>query len=175
MLPARDGRPQPPVVRALGFDPGLVETGYGALEAANGAVTVLGAGVIRTRPADALDAQLERLFDEAHRLLIEYRPDLVVVEEIFSLMRAPRTAILMGHARGVICLAARQLKVPLLPITPAEVKRAMTASGSAGKAQMERAVQARLGLPELPRPSHVADALGLALTGLSRAGVRAWR
>lgn len=174
MLPARDGRSGSRVVRALGVDPGLVETGYGALEAGSGRVTVLGAGVIRTRTSDPLDARLERLFDETHRLLQEYRPDLVVVEEVFSVVKVPRTAILMGHARGVICLAARQQKVPLLPITPAEVKRALTASGAAGKGQMERAVQARLGLPRLPRPSHVADALGLALTGLSRVGARPW-
>lgn len=172
-MPGRDGRPRRRV-RALGLDPGLVETGYGALEGGDGTLTLLGAGVIRTRTSDPLEARLERLFAETHRLIVEYRPDLVVVEEIFSAVKVPRTAILMGHARGVICLAARQLGVALLPITPAEVKRGMTASGSAGKGQMGRAVQARLGLPQPPRPSHVADALGLAVTGLSRIGVKIW-
>jgi crossover junction endodeoxyribonuclease RuvC len=75
----------------------------------------------------------------------------------------------MGHARAVICLAARQGQVSLLAVTPAEVKRAVTASGAAPKAQVARGVQALLRLAQPPRPSHVADALALALTGLSRA------
>ena len=74
----------------------------------------------------------------------------------------------MGHARGVIYLAARQLGVTVLALAPSEVKRAMTGNGAAGKAQMQRAVQTVLGLKELPRPSHVADALGLAATGMAR-------
>jgi crossover junction endodeoxyribonuclease RuvC len=74
----------------------------------------------------------------------------------------------MGHARAVICLAARQRRVALLTIAPAEVKRAVTASGAASKGQVARAVQALLRLTRPPRPSHVADALALAFTGLSR-------
>ena len=72
------------------------------------------------------------------------------------------------HARGVIYLAARQCGVPVLALAPSEVKRAITGNGAAGKAQMQRGVQTLLGLVETPRPSHVADALALALTGMSR-------
>jgi crossover junction endodeoxyribonuclease RuvC len=75
----------------------------------------------------------------------------------------------MGHARAIICLAGRQRKLAILNLAPAEVKRAVTASGTAPKGQVARAVQVLLGLPQLPRPSHVADALALAFTGLSRA------
>ncbi|HYB43224.1 MAG TPA: crossover junction endodeoxyribonuclease RuvC, partial [Candidatus Methylomirabilis sp.] len=74
----------------------------------------------------------------------------------------------MGHARGVIYLAARQLGVPVLALAPAEVKRAVTGNGAARKAQVQRAVQTLLALESLPRPSHVADALGLAATGMAR-------
>jgi crossover junction endodeoxyribonuclease RuvC len=74
----------------------------------------------------------------------------------------------MGHARGVIYLAARQLGVTVLALSASEVKRAITGNGAAGKAQMQRGVQTLLGLKDLPRPSHVADALGLALTGMAR-------
>lgn len=156
-------------MRAVGFDPGLADTGFAALEGRLGALTVLGTGVIRTSAADALDVRLERLFEGVHEVLASFTPDFLVVEDVFSAPAAPRTAILMGHARAVICLAGRQRKLPVVAVSPAEVKRAVTASGAAPKAQVARAVQALLGLPALPRPSHVADALALAFTGLSRA------
>jgi crossover junction endodeoxyribonuclease RuvC len=99
-------------------------------------------------------------------------PGLLVVEDLYAEYRFPRTALLMAHARGVIYLAARQLSVPVVALAPAEVKRAMTGNGGAGKAQVQRGVQTMLGLGALPRPSHLADALGLAATGLSRVAGR---
>lgn len=78
----------------------------------------------------------------------------------------------MAHARGVICLAARQRGVSVLTLAPAEVKRALAGHGAAAKTQIQRSVQRLLRLDAAPRPSHVADALALALTGLSRSGVR---
>ena len=95
-----------------------------------------------------------------HRIIELQSPGLLVVEDLYTEYKFPRTAILMGHARGVIYLAARQLGVSVLALAPSEVKRAMTGNGAAGKGQMQRAVQTVLGLKELPRPSHVADALG---------------
>ena len=103
-----------------------------------------------------------------HRIIELQGPGLLVVEDLYTEYKFPRTAILMGHARGVIYLAARQLGVAVVALAPSEVKRAMTGNGAAGKAQVQRAVQTVLGLKELPRPSHVADALGLAATGMSR-------
>jgi len=158
-------------IRALGLDPGLVETGYAILESTRPGVTVVETGVLRTRGDDPLEVRLEQLYAEVCGLLDRLHPELVVIEEIYAETKFPRTAILMGHARGVICLAARQRKIPIVPLTPAEVKRATTANGNASKRQVQRAVQALLGLQALPRPSHVADALGLAVTALSRAGV----
>jgi crossover junction endodeoxyribonuclease RuvC len=105
-------------------------------------------------------------------LLDKHAPSFLVVEDLYAEYRFPRTAILMGHARGVIYLAAAQQGVAVLALAPAEVKRAIAANGAASKGQVERGVQMRLHLPCPPRPSHVADALGLALIGLSRAGGR---
>ncbi|MBI3458402.1 MAG: crossover junction endodeoxyribonuclease RuvC [Candidatus Rokubacteria bacterium] len=156
-------------LRAVGFDPGLAETGFAAIQGRRGGVALLGTGVLRTRSVDALEVRLEQIFEGVLGVLESFSPDLLVVEDVFSVPAAPRTAILMGHARAVICLAARQRKLAILSVTPAEVKRAVTASGAAPKGQVARAVQALLGLPALPRPSHVADALALAFTGLSRA------
>lgn len=156
-------------MRAVGLDPGLADTGYAALEGSRGAPLVLGTGVIRTRPAESLAVRLEQIFEGVQEVLERFAPDLLVVEDVFSTPAVPRTAILMGHARAVICLAGRQRKIEMVSVAPAEVKRAVTASGAATKAQVARAMQALLGLPALPRPSHVADALALAYTGLSRA------
>jgi len=156
-------------MRAVGFDPGLADTGYAALEAGRGTLTVLGLGVIRTHRAESLEVRLEQLFERAREVLERFAPDLLVVEDVFSAPAVPRTAILMAHARAVICLAGRQRNVEMVRVAPAEVKRAVTASGAAPKAQVARAMQALLALPAPPRPSHVADALALAFTGLSRA------
>ena len=152
----------------MGVDPGLIATGFGVLEAEAGGVTVRDAGVISTTTGQPLEARLNALHRAMHRIIEEQAPGLLVVEDLYTEYRFPRTAILMGHARGVIYLAARQLGVAVVALTPSEVKRAMTGNGAAGKAQVQRAVQTVLGLKEPPRPSHVADALGLAATGMSR-------
>jgi crossover junction endodeoxyribonuclease RuvC len=105
-------------------------------------------------------------------VLKTYAPELLVLEDLYSEYRFPRTALLMAHARGVICLAARQREVTVMALAPAEVKRTIAAHGQASKAQIQLGVQRLLRLPVAPRPSHVADALALALTGLSRLGSR---
>ena len=152
----------------MGVDPGLVATGFGVLEAGAGGVTVCDAGVISTTTGQPLEVRLNALHRAVHRIIEAQSPGLLVVEDLYTEYKFPRTAVLMGHARGVIYLAARQLGVGVIALTPAEVKRAIAGNGAAGKAQVQRAVQTVLGLKELPRPSHVADALGLAATALAR-------
>lgn len=152
----------------MGVDPGLAATGFAVVEAGPGGVAVVDAGVIETRPGQPLEARLNAIHRAVHRLLEARQPGIVVVEDLYAEYRFPRTAILMGHARGVIYLAARQLGVSVLAVSPSEVKRAITGNGGAGKGQVQRAVQTVLGLASLPRPSHVADALGLAVTGMAR-------
>ena len=152
----------------MGIDPGLVATGFGVLEAAAGGVAVVEAGVISTASGQALEARLNAIYRAVHRIIGEQAPGLLIVEDLYTEYKFPRTAVLMGHARGVVYLAARQLDVPVMALTPAEVKRAVTGNGAAGKAQVQRAVQTLLALADRPHPSHVADALGLAMTGLAR-------
>lgn len=152
----------------MGVDPGLVDTGFGVLEADGSGFTVIDAGVVSTVAAHPLEARLNAIHAAVHRLMADRAPGLVVVEDLYTEYKFPRTAVLMGHARGVIYLAARQLEVPLLALTPSEVKRAITGNGAAGKAQVQRAVQTLLGLASVPHPSHIADALGLAVTGMAR-------
>lgn len=152
----------------MGVDPGLVSTGFGVLEAGPGGVTVVEAGVISTTAGQALEVRLNAIYRAIHRIIEAQAPGLLIVEDLYTEYKFPRTAVLMGHARGIIYLAARQLDVAVLALTPSEVKRAVTGNGSAGKAQVQRAIQTLLGLEDLPRPSHVADALGLAVTGMAR-------
>jgi len=152
----------------MGVDPGLVATGFGVLEAGASGLAVVDAGVINTSVGQALEARLDAIYRALYRIIAEQAPALLVVEDLYTEYKFPRTAVLMGHARGVVYLAARQLDVPVLALTPAEVKRAVTGNGGAGKAQVQRAVQTLLGLQAAPHPSHVADALGLAMTGMAR-------
>jgi crossover junction endodeoxyribonuclease RuvC len=147
-----------------------VGTGWALVEPEAGGVGVVDTGVIGTTADLPLDARLHLIYDGVQRVLDKHAPALLVLEDLYTEYRFPRTALLMAHARGVIVLAARQHAVTLLALAPAEVKRAITANGAASKAQIQTGVQRMLGLATTPRPSHIADALALALTGLSRQG-----
>ena len=125
-------------------------------------------GVIATASDLPLEARIRLIYDGVHDLLVKHSPGVVVLEDLYAEYKFPRTALLMAHARGVVCLAAEQCGVSLMALAPAEVKRAVAAHGAASKGQVQRSIGAILDLAELPRPSHVADALALAWVGLSR-------
>jgi crossover junction endodeoxyribonuclease RuvC len=129
-------------------------------------------GVITTAAEQPLEARVALIHEAIDRLLAEHAPGGLVLEDLYTEYRFPRTALQMAHARGVICLAARQRGVDVVTLAPAEVKRAIAGHGAASKAQVQEAVRRLLRLTVAPRPSHVADALALALTALSRAGAR---
>jgi crossover junction endodeoxyribonuclease RuvC len=147
-----------------------VATGFGVLQRTGAAPSVLAAGVITTTTDIALEARVRLIYDGVHDLLIEHGPEILVLEDLYAEYKFPRTALLMAHARGAVCLAAAQCGVPVMALAPAEVKRAVAFNGAAGKSQVQRAIGRLLTLAEPPHPSHVADALALAWTGLSRAG-----
>jgi crossover junction endodeoxyribonuclease RuvC len=157
--------------RVLGVDPGLVDTGYGVLERGGQGLEVLATGVIGADPKLPLEARLGRIYEGILQVLEAFAPTVIALEDLYAEYRFPRTAILMAHARGVICLAARQRGIALMTLPPATVKRAIAASGAASKEQIQLSVQRILKLARPPSPFHVADALALALTGLSRAGI----
>jgi len=158
--------------RVLGVDPGLVATGWALLESRAAAPAIVDCGVIETSAELPLEARVHAIYDGVHGVLDKHAPDLLVLEGLYAEYRFPQTALLMAHARGVVCLAARQRGVALLTLAPAEVKRAVAANGAASKTQIQQAVQRLFRLAALPRPSHVADALALAFTGYMRAGGR---
>ena len=133
-------------------------------------MVVLDTGVIATSREVPLEERLVVIYDGVSNLLARHVPVHLVLEDLYAEYRFPRTALLMAHARGVVCLAAHQHGVDVLALAPAEVKRAVTANGAASKEQVQQCVRRILRLETPPTPSHVADALALAITGYSRLG-----
>ena len=151
--------------RIMGVDPGLTVTGYGVVECRAGGVKLIEAGVIRSPRAhgENLPARLESLFDGLREVMDEFRPQTICLEEVYSHASYPRTSILMGHARGVICLAARMSRVPVVSISARRIKQSVTGNGNASKTQVQRTVQQFFSLGRMPHPPDVADALAAAL------------
>lgn len=159
--------PPAEVTRILGIDPGVSETGWAVVEGGRGAGagTLMASGLLRTSPRDLLPARLLKIHEGLREILREHKPDGAAVEEMFFL-KAAHTIRATLQARGVVLLAAAQAGVPVREYNPREVKSALTGSGAAAKAQMQRMVQAALSLPEPLRPDDVADAAAIALCHL---------
>ena len=145
-----------------GIDPGLNVTGYALLDAGR-SLAILDAGVFRFDRKLTLAARLVALDQDIRSVFMERKPDIVAVEQLFAHYKHPRTAILMGHARGVILLAAARLAIEVRSYPSTRVKRYLTGNGHASKLQVQRAVQTTLGLGELPEPTDLADALAIAM------------
>jgi crossover junction endodeoxyribonuclease RuvC len=152
--------------RMLGIDPGLQITGYAVVESTPGGLQVCEAGVIRTgqgRTAADMAPRLCSLYDGLVEVLDQFHPQVVAVEQLYAHYEHPRTAILMGHARGVIFLAAGQRNLPVASYNSTTIKKTITGNGRASKDQVQRTIQRELNLAELPEPPDVADALAAAL------------
>jgi crossover junction endodeoxyribonuclease RuvC len=150
----------------LGIDPGLNTTGYGVIDvAAAGKIRLVEAGIVRSRPKDPLETKLGEIHAGVREVIAAHQPEFMALEQLFSHYERPRTAILMGHARGVICLAARTASLTVRHFEPTRVKKMLTGNGRASKHQMQLAVKLQLGLATIPEPTDVADALAIALCG----------
>jgi crossover junction endodeoxyribonuclease RuvC len=147
----------------LGIDPGLNTTGYGVLEFAEGQPRLIEAGVVRGKANGALADRVRRIYDGLLDVIAALKPDVLAIEELYSHYDRPTTAILMGHARGVILLAATQAGLPVVSYPATQVKKTITGNGHAPKWQMQEAMRRELNLPALPEPADVADALAIAL------------
>ncbi|MHB8898929.1 MAG: crossover junction endodeoxyribonuclease RuvC [Thermoguttaceae bacterium] len=152
-----------PTGRILGIDPGLNTTGYGVLETSGGKVALCEAGVVRGGDRGQIGSRLVKLHSGVREVIEAFRPDVLAIEELYSHYARPRTAILMGHARGVICLAAAQAGVGIHHYSATQVKKILTGSGRASKEQVQRAIQHELCLAAYPEPADVADALAIAI------------
>ncbi|WP_372791159.1 crossover junction endodeoxyribonuclease RuvC [Paraconexibacter sp.] len=160
------------MVKVLGIDPGLANTGYGVVQRRGGRLAALDGGVIET-PADmAVERRLVRIHQRIADLVLEHEPDAVALEELYFGQNA-RSAFAVGQARGVVVLAAGQHGLTTHGYTPQQVKSAVCGTGRAEKDQVQRMVQALLSLAELPRPDHAADALAVAICHANHAPLTA--
>ncbi|MCA9311370.1 MAG: crossover junction endodeoxyribonuclease RuvC [Phycisphaerales bacterium] len=157
--------------RVLGIDPGLQLTGFGCVDhRGTRPIALIDAGVFRFRPRVEVAARLVELERDLDALIASLRPDLACVEALFAHYAHPRTAVTMGHARGVILLVLHRAGIPTIEVPATHAKKALTGNGHASKAQVQHAIQWQLGLPAVPDPPDVADALAIALAGLAMHG-----
>ncbi len=147
----------------LGIDPGLQVCGYACLQVERGEEKLIEAGVIRTERDDAMEQRLNRIAEDAESLLRSFTPEVVAVEELYSHYAHPRTAILMGHARGVILQKCAEAAIEVRSFSATRIKKSITGNGRASKEQIQRTIQTILCLSELPEPNDVADAIAAAM------------
>ena len=153
-------------MKILGIDPGLNITGYGILDAADGEIKIIEAGIIRPNSKLPLEQRLLELGDELDNVIAQFKPDVVAVEELYSHYGHPKTAIIMGHARGILFYKAAEAKLQVTSYASTKVKNSLTGNGRASKQQVQYMVCSILNLTQLPDPPDVADALAIALCHL---------
>ena len=147
----------------LGIDPGLNITGYGVVDISSSEPQLVEGGVIRSKRSDSLADRLQSLFVGLKEVTESFSLNVAAMEELYSHYERPKTAIMMGHARCVLCLAAGQAGLTVHSYGATQVKRMLTGNGRAGKAQVQLAVTNQLRLNEIPEPPDVADALAVAM------------
>ncbi|MFK8026237.1 MAG: crossover junction endodeoxyribonuclease RuvC [Ilumatobacter sp.] len=159
------------VRRVLGIDPGLTRCGYAVVEGRNvGSARAVSMGVIRTSSSDALAHRLGELRTEFTSLIEEFEPDAVAVEQVFFQVNV-RTAMATAQASGLALAEAALAGCEVIQYTPNQVKDAIAGWGGAGKEQVQKMVQVRLGLSTLPKPADAADAAAIALTHMAMSPV----
>jgi crossover junction endodeoxyribonuclease RuvC len=146
----------------FGIDPGSDRTGYGCVDTDGSRHRIVACGAIRCATLTSFPDKLQRIHSQLTIILAECRPACVAIENVFHSVNA-RSALKLGHARGVAMLAAVQAGVPVFEYTPAEIKRAVVGYGRADKPQVQQMIKLLLGLAEVPTPHDAADALAVAI------------
>ncbi|HEX5471139.1 MAG TPA: crossover junction endodeoxyribonuclease RuvC [Lacipirellulaceae bacterium] len=150
-------------MRVLGIDPGLNTTGYGVLDFLSKRPQLVEAGIVRSKAGRSLAERVQEIYRGVADVITTLKPEVLAIEELYSHYDRPTTAILMGHARGAIVLAAAEAGMPVVSYPATQIKKTITGNGHAAKWQMQEAIRNELGLPSLPEPPDVADALAIAL------------
>ncbi len=166
-----DSQPSGNVDRILGIDPGINTTGYGVIDSCTDDRNtmhpqLIEAGVVRSTAKRSLTYRIREIHEGICEVITQLRPGALAIEELYSHYERPRTAILMGHARGVICLAAALHDVSVKHYGATRVKKLVTGNGHAPKSQIQAAIQREFRLAAPPQPADVADALAVALCHL---------
>jgi crossover junction endodeoxyribonuclease RuvC len=156
------------MMKIIGIDPGLFATGIGIVKGTGLKIETFSFGSIHTTQDNTLAGRLDHIFSELVTLLKEEAPNLLVIEDVFSLKKYPKSGIALGRVSGVVLLAGYQAGIQAVEIPVREAKQVLTGNGNASKVQLEKAVRNLLSLTAPIRPYHASDALGLALIGLYR-------
>ena len=156
------------MVKIIGIDPGLSATGIGIIRGVGPKIESYSFGSIHTSKTTSLPSRLDKIFSKLFQLLKSEKPDLMVLEDVYSLNRYPKSGILLGQVTGVIQLAGFHAAVPSIEVPAREAKQILTGNGNASKEQFEKAVRHRLDHHTRIKPVHASDAIGLALIGLYR-------
>jgi crossover junction endodeoxyribonuclease RuvC len=159
-------------VRVFGIDPGSIRTGYGCIDTDGRRHTLIAAGAIVPAGGAALPDRLGEIHDRLRALIVRYRPECVAIENLFHAKNV-KSALVLGHARGVAVLAAVQSGLPIVEYTPAAIKASVVGHGRADKHQMQQMVKLLLGLDAVPAPHDAADALAVAICHVHTCGAAA--
>jgi crossover junction endodeoxyribonuclease RuvC len=158
------------MLKIIGIDPGLAETGIGIIRGRGLKVHDYSFGSIKTSSRSPISDRLDKIFSEIHVILKDEKPDLMVVEDVFFLKENPKSGITLGKVIGVILLAGCRAEVPVIEVPVREAKQVLTGNGNASKIQLETTVRHILNIGTPIRPYHASDAIALALIGLFRHG-----
>jgi crossover junction endodeoxyribonuclease RuvC len=158
-------------VKVFGIDPGSARTGYGCVQSDGSRHRMIVCGAITNAASNSFPEKLKVIHVELGALIAQHRPDFIAIENLFHAVNA-RSALKLGHARGVAMLAAVEAGVPIVEYAPAEVKQSVVGYGRAEKAQVQSMVQLLLGLAEPPTPFDASDALAIAMCHLHRMNLR---
>jgi crossover junction endodeoxyribonuclease RuvC len=158
----------------LGIDPGLASTGFGAIRCNKTTPSIIKCGYIKTSPRDHVSSRLFQIHSDINHLICTLHPDLIAIENVFSLVRYPKAGILLGGVLGIIYLSVSQNNVSMIEITPKEVKNSLTGYGGANKYQVKEAIKKLLKMTDV-KSFHATDALAIALTAFYRKNPRKGR
>ncbi len=156
------------MVKIVGIDPGLAATGVGIVRGTGFKVDGYSFGSINTSKNLPLPGRLDQIFSNLLQVLTDEKPDIMVVEDVFSVQKFPKAGITLGKVIGVVLLAGCKADVPVIEVPVREAKQVLTGNGNATKNQLEKSVRRVLNLTDPIKPYHASDAMGLALLGLFR-------
>lgn len=146
----------------LGLDPGIADTGFGVISVDENKLNCLDFGSIKTSSKDDFLDRLEKLDNDLQKIINKYNPELVCIEKLFFNTNA-KTALIVGHARGVILLNIKKNNIKLIELTPLQIKQGISNFGRADKNQIKKMVKIILNLKEMPKSDDSADALAAAI------------
>ena len=150
------------MIRVLGFDPGLANTGWGVIDADSRRMTAVAWGSIKTPAGKDSGERLDMIFEQSCEIISKYQPELAGIENLYFAKNVS-SALPVAQAKGILLLALHRSSVPATEFTPPQIKQSITGSGRADKAQVQELIKLILGLKEIPKPDHAADALGAAV------------